>query len=75
MSINEEHDNLCFIIGRKFVDRHLLRQALTAPGAEKENWQGHRGYAQMGEFLLQFMLSYQSFQTGSTRGRSSNTPT
>lgn len=70
MSLHESYDPLYAIIGHTFTNRHLLKQALTAPGAEDDNYDGHRGYAQVGEFLLQFILGCQSFQTGSTRGES-----
>ena len=62
-------DKLQSKIGRLYKNRWLLKQALTAPGAEEDNYEGHRGQAQMGELLLQFILGHRSLQLGSTRGK------
>lgn len=55
-------------VGRQYKSRSLLRQAMIAPATEADNYEGHRRFAQIGEFLLQFILGHRCLQMDSTRG-------
>ena len=68
MYTDEYYETLQSKLGRAYKNRGLLRQAFTAPGAEEDNYEGHRSLAQIGELLLQFILGHRSFQIGFTRG-------
>ena len=51
VQVQQETEN---ILGYKFKDLSLLIEALTAPGAEGENFQGHRW---LGDFGIDIIRS------------------
>lgn len=56
------------IIGYRYNRVSLVVQALTAAGADEENYDGNRKLAQLGESLIEFVLVRDAF--GSSRGES-----
>jgi dsRNA-specific ribonuclease len=56
-------------IGHSFQSkRSLLLQALTAAGAEEDNWDGNRKLAQLGTALTEFLLVYLGYEAQVSRG-------
>jgi metal-responsive CopG/Arc/MetJ family transcriptional regulator len=62
------------IIGYKFRNsRNDLIKALTAAGAQEDDWDGNRKLAQFGTALCEFLLSYLAFEAGVPRGMAQST--
>lgn len=56
------------IIGYTFKDTSYLVQALTAAGADEQNYDGNRRMAQLGESLIATAVLDNAFTVGLTRG-------
>jgi dsRNA-specific ribonuclease len=56
------------ILRYEFREKLLLAQALTAAGAEQENYDGNRKLAQLGTALIDFLSVYVGFEARVTRG-------
>ena len=56
------------IIDYDFKSVDLLELALTAAGADDKNHDGNRKLAQLGESLIEFLLSFNAFIAGFSRG-------
>lgn len=57
------------IIGHTFSSGHLIRQALTSAGAEKDNYDGNRKLSQLGASLMDTLLAIIVYGTGAGRGK------
>ncbi len=58
------------MIGYTFNRIEYLEQALTAAGAEEENYDGNRKLAQLGESLLHCVVLDKALTDGLSRSRS-----
>ena len=56
-------------IGYTFTDVSHLVQALTAAGAEEENYDGNRKLAQLGESVMQCIVLDKALTEGGSRSR------
>jgi dsRNA-specific ribonuclease len=70
MAFDEYLCRLQVKIGHPFTTIELLEQALTAAGAEEENYDGNRKLAQMGEILLECVVVDKALTEGWSRSRS-----
>lgn len=57
------------VFGYTFADQSYLRLALTAAGAEEDNWDGNRRLAMVGEAALQLAVLDVGYQEGASRGK------
>ncbi|KAI9373948.1 hypothetical protein BJX61DRAFT_541308 [Aspergillus egyptiacus] len=69
MITNEHVKTVETVIGYIFRQRWLIRQALTAAGAEEHNYDGNRQLSQIGASLMDAMLAILVYNTGVNRGR------
>ncbi|KAE8144469.1 hypothetical protein BDV25DRAFT_166775 [Aspergillus avenaceus] len=60
------------IIGHTFSSGHLIRQALTSAGAEKDNYDGNRKLSQLGASLMDTLLAIIVYGTGAGRDCTAN---
>lgn len=51
-----------------FEERDILRQALTAAGAEQGNHDGNRRLALMGQAVMQLLISETGYEKSTSRG-------
>lgn len=66
----EEHiRNVEYIIGHNFASKRYIHQALTAAGAENENYDGNRRLSQIGASLIDTILSLIVYHTDTNRGK------
>lgn len=56
------------IIGHTFVVKRYIHDALTAAGAEEENYEGNRKLSQVGDSLIDAILASIIYGTNATRG-------
>jgi dsRNA-specific ribonuclease len=59
------------MIGYRFREKRYLACALTAAGAEEENYDGNRKLANLGTALIQFISVYIGFEANATRSKHS----
>ncbi|KAL2861012.1 uncharacterized protein BJX67DRAFT_317514 [Aspergillus lucknowensis] len=57
------------VIGYIFTQRWLIRQALTAAGAEEHNYDGNRQLSQLGASLMDTILAILVYNTGVNRAQ------
>jgi dsRNA-specific ribonuclease len=57
------------VIGYRFKRRSLISQALTAAGAEEDNYDGNRKLSQIGASHVDVLLAFLLFDTGVNRGK------
>lgn len=57
------------IIGYTFQFENYLSLALTAAGAEDDNYDGNRGLAQVGTSLIEFLLVFKGYDAKSVRSK------
>lgn len=58
------------IIGYKFESKQYIHEALTAAGAENENYDGNRKLSQIGTVLIDAILALIIYGTNASRGES-----
>lgn len=56
------------IIGYRFKSSYRLVEALTAAGADEDNYDGNRKLAQLGESVIQTVVLNDAYTAGDTRG-------
>lgn len=68
MVTNEHVKAVEAVIGYNFKQRWLICQALTAAGAEEDNYDGNRQLSQLGASLVDTILAILMYNTGVNRG-------
>ncbi|KAK6826937.1 hypothetical protein RU639_004403 [Aspergillus parasiticus] len=72
MATYEDMKRVERIIGHTFSSGHLIRQALTSAGAEKDNYDGNRKLSQLGASLMDTLLAIIVYGTGAGRDCTAN---
>lgn len=66
----EEHvKKIEYIIGYEFKSKQYIHEALTAAGAEDENYDGNRRLSQIGASLIDTILALIVYGTKASRGK------
>lgn len=66
----EEHvRKIEYIIGYNFETKQYIHEALTAAGAENDNYDGNRRLSQIGASLVDTILSLIVYGTKASRGK------
>lgn len=68
MVTNEHFRTVEGVIGYTFRQKWLICQALTAAGAEEDNYDGYRQLSQLGASLINTILAILVYNTGVNRG-------
>ena len=63
--IDQVENFLCY----RFEDRELLKQALTAPGADEANYDGNRNLVRKGALAMELVLTCELQEMGLKCGK------
>lgn len=67
-----DKDAIYRIIGYSFQDDNLLKDALTAAGANEDNYEGNRTLAQVGKMFVNLMSVKMGYSSGAKPGTCSS---
>lgn len=58
--------------GYTFENKHLLQDALTSPGVERDNYHGNRLLARVGQAAVEMAIAQAGYESSATTGISSS---